>query len=197
MRIDVAHLLRLHFRVIQRVHHDAKSSITVLCRLSNVVSISAHPVAHNLRQNFPSTAAGKFQFFQYQNPRAFSDDKPIPPGIPRTAGFLRRIISRGKCPHGCESAHSHRSNGRFCPARNHGVGVASRNDLVGISHRVSAGCASRTGGLVRTLRVVPDADMSGRQVHDCRGNKKRRNLARASVQQVGMLPLDDIESSDA
>ena len=47
------------------------------------------------------------------------------------------------------------------------------------------------------LRAVADADLPRRHVHNRRGNKERRDLARAAVQQVGVLALDDFESADA
>ena len=47
------------------------------------------------------------------------------------------------------------------------------------------------------LGAVPDAHMPGRQVHDGRRNKERGNLARAAVQHVAVLALDDVEPADA
>ena len=39
-------------------------------------------------------------------------------------------------------------------------------------------------------------NLPGRHVHDGRGNEEGRNLARAALQQVGVLALDNLESAD-
>ena len=44
---------------------------------------------------------------------------------------------------------------------------------------------------------MTDADLSGGEVDDSRGNEERRDLARAAVEQVIVLAFDDIESADA
>ena len=45
--------------------------------------------------------------------------------------------------------------------------------------------------------VVANADLPGGEIDDGRGNEERRDLARAAVQQVGVLALDDVEPADA
>ena len=45
--------------------------------------------------------------------------------------------------------------------------------------------------------AVVDGDVAGGEVDDGAGDEERRDLARAAVQQVGVLALDDVESADA
>ena len=107
----------------------------------------------------------------------------------------RRCAS--KAPHRGKSTDAHRRDGGFGAAGDHHVGIAIFDDASGIANRVRAGGARRAGRLVRTLGVVPNADLPGGEVHDGRRNKERRNLARAAVEQVAVLALDDVESADA
>ena len=47
------------------------------------------------------------------------------------------------------------------------------------------------------LALIANADMPGGQVDDRGRNEKRRNLARAAIEQAEVLALDDIESANA
>ena len=47
------------------------------------------------------------------------------------------------------------------------------------------------------LALMANADLAGSEIDDGRRNEERRDLARAAVEQVGVLALDDIESTDA
>src|SRR6185295_8582266 len=99
--------------------------------------------------------------------------------------------------HGGESADTHGGDSRLGTASDHHIGVATRDDLECVAHRVSARSAGGAGGLVRALCVVANTDMAGGQVNDGGRNKKRRYLPWAAMDEVGMLAFDDIESANA
>ena len=141
--------------------------------------------------------AGKLQFLEYHNARAFADYESVASRIPGTAGLLGIVVPGGKRAHGGESAHSHRSDRSFGAAGNHYIGIATRDDLESIADGVGAGSASRAGGLVRPSRVIADADVPRRQVDDRRRNKKWRDFARPAVQQADVLALNYVESANS
>src|SRR5207237_1165371 len=196
VRIYIAHLLRLHLGVCQRVYHHAISAIALRSWLSDVISIGAHAVTNDLPQNSGSAASCKLQFFQDEYPCAFADDEAVAARIPRAAGLLRFIIARGKCSHRGEPADTHRRDGSLGAASNHHLGITARDDLISVAHRVRARGTSGASSLVWSLGAITNADMSGRKVHDCRRNKEGRNSARAPVQQIAVLAFDHIETTD-
>ena len=53
------------------------------------------------------------------------------------------------------------------------------------------------GGGIRPARSVTNGNISGSKIDDGGRNEKRRNLVGAAVQQLAVLPLDDVESADA
>ena len=182
---------------LQRVQHDAVGAVAIFGRLGDVEGVSAHPIAHDFGHDVGPAAAGKLQFFQHQNAGAFANHKSVASRIPGTAGLLGIVIPGGKRAHGGESADSHRSDGCFRAARDHYVSVAAGDDLESVADGVGARGTSRAGGLVRPPGLVADADMPGGQIDDRGGNEKRRDLARAAIQQIAVLALDHIESADS
>src|SRR5579864_3565186 len=196
MSVDIVHILRLKFGIVKGVQHHPIGPIAVFGRLSDVVSVSAHAVAHNFGQNLGAAPAGKVQFFEDKDSRAFANHEAVASGVPGTAGFLGRLVARRQRAHGSETTYAHRSDSSFGSPRDHDLGVATRDDFVGISDRVRTGSARGARGLVRPSRIVADADVPGREIHDRSGNEKRRDLSRTTIEQIDMLALDHIEAPD-
>ena len=162
-----------------------------------MIGVGAHAVANNFGDDLRATLLGELQFFQDQDARAFADDEAVAVLVPGTAGVMRIVVARGQRAHGGKSADAHGSDGGFGAAGNHHVGVAVLDDARGIANGMRAGGAGGAGGLVRALGVMADADLAGGEIDDGRGNEERRDLARAAVEQVVVLALDDVESADA
>ncbi len=94
-------------------------------------------------------------------------------------------------------ADAQRCDGGFGAAGDHGVGIAALDDAEGIANGVRRGGAGGCGGFVGSARAVLDGDVAGSEVDDGAGDEEGRDLARATGEQVGVLALDDIESTDA
>ncbi len=99
--------------------------------------------------------------------------------------------------HGGEAADAQRGDGGFGAAGDHGVGVAALDDAEGVADGVGGGGAGGGGGLVGAAGAVFDGDVAGGEVDDGAGDEEGRDLAGATVEQVDVLALDDVEAADA
>ena len=149
-------------------------------RLGDVVSISAHTVPNNFRNRFSPARAGMFQLFKDENSGAFAHHKSVAVTVPWAAGFFGLVIARGKRTHRGETTNTERGDCRFSAAGNHHIGIAVLNNAKRIADgmRTRSTCGGR--GFVRPFRAKTHGDVSGRQVHDGRRNKERRNPARTT-----------------
>ncbi len=102
------------------------------------MGIAAHAIAHDFSQNLRPSSAGKFEFFENQDSRAFANHKSVAPRIPGTTGFFGRVVTGRERTHSGETTNAHGGDRGLCPARDHDVGIATRDDLVGIADRVRA-----------------------------------------------------------
>src|ERR1017187_3275754 len=137
------------------------------------------------------------KLFEDKDASAFAHDEAVAIPVPGTTGASRVVIARGEGAHGGESADAHGSDGGFGASGNHHVGIAVLDDAEGIADGVGAGSASRGRRLIRTLGAEAHGNVSGGEVDDGGGNKKRRDLARAALDERGMFALDHVESADA
>src|SRR6516165_3381061 len=119
VRVDVANIFGREFGVLQRRFHHAKSAVAVFRRLGDMIRVTAHPVADNLRKNRRVAPLSMFERLQNQYPRTFSDHESISRGVEWATGLFWLIIARGKCTHGGKPAYAHRGNRRLSAAANH------------------------------------------------------------------------------
>src|SRR5580658_5039405 len=131
MSVDITHHVGSHASIAHRVAHHAEAAFVLGRGLSHVVSIAAHAITGDLRQNAGPALAGKFQFFEDQDARAFANDKTVTVFVPGTAGLLGLVVTRGESAHGSESAHAHGSDRGFGATGNHHVGVVVLDDAEG------------------------------------------------------------------
>ena len=152
--------------------------------------VGAHAVADDFTENLRAACLGELQLFQDEDARAFADHKAVAILVQGAAGVVGIIVAGGEGLHGGESAHTQRGDGGFCTTRDHGVGIAALDDAISVANGVCGGGAGRGRCLIRALGAVADRDMAGSQVHDRCGNEERRDLARATGHQAGVLALD-------
>ena len=96
-----------------------------------------------------------------------------------------------------ESANTHAGNRSLGAPRDHHIGIAVLNNAEGVANRMRARRAGRGRRFIRSLGPMAHGNLSGSQVNDGRGNEKRRDLARATLHQCGVLPLDDVEPANS
>src|SRR3954469_13139743 len=96
VRVDVADLVAPDARVFHGLIHHAEAAFVLGCGLRDVIRIAAHAVADDLRQYVRATLIRAFEFFEDQNPRAFTDDEAVASLIERTAGLLGFIVAGRK-----------------------------------------------------------------------------------------------------
>src|SRR3974390_2152542 len=187
MGIHVADLLGLDASVAHSIAHNAEATFAIFRRLSDVISVGAHTIARYFRDDAGAAFFRVLEFFQDKDARTLTDDEAVAVLVPGAAGVLGVIVAGGKRAHGSEASDAHRRDRSFGAAGNHHVGIAVHDDASGVADGMGAGRACGTRRFVGALGVVPNADLPGGQVHNRCGNKERRNLARAAVEQVGVL----------
>src|SRR6185312_7396685 len=92
VHVDVIDLLWLHTGISHGGDHHAISTFALFCRLRNVISISAHAVPDDLREDRSTATAREFQFLENQDACAFSDYEAVAIDIKWAAGFFRSIV---------------------------------------------------------------------------------------------------------
>src|SRR5580765_2479618 len=100
MGVDVLNLLWLYLGILESIEHDAVGAVAVFRRLGDVISIPAHAITDNFSHDPRTAPAGKLQFLEHHNARAFADYESVAPRIPGTAGLLGIVITGGKGTHG-------------------------------------------------------------------------------------------------
>src|SRR5438105_3627909 len=148
--------------------------------LRDVVSVSAHAIAYDFCDWLGPTRAGMFQLFKDENSGAFAHHKSVAVTVPWAAGFFGLVIARGKRTHRGETTNTERGDCRFSAAGNHHIGIAVLNNAKRIADGMRTRSTCGGSGFVGPFRAKTHGDVSGREVHDGRRNKKRRNLARTT-----------------
>src|ERR1700738_2343901 len=107
------------------------------------------------------------------------------------------VIARGKRFHGRKPAYTHGGYGSFRAAADHHFRGATLDNFEGVANGMgrSGACGSSRG--VRPLSPIADGNMAGSEVYDSRGNKERRDAARAALHQFNVFALNDVETTDA
>src|SRR5436305_2349706 len=154
-------------------------------------------VAYDFREDGSVAPLRMFEAFKNKASRAFANDESIAARVPRTAGVLGIVIARGERLHRGKSTDPHGGDGSFSAAANHHFRGSTLDNLEGVANGMSRSGARRGGGGIRSARAITNGNLSGRQIDNGGRDEKGRNLARAAVQQLAMLALDDVESTDA
>src|SRR5436305_1017727 len=154
-------------------------------------------VAYDFREDGSVAPLRMFEAFKNKDSRAFANDESIAARVPRTAGVLGIVIARGERLHRGKSTDPHGGDGSFSAAANHHFRGSTLDNLEGVANGMSRSGARRGGGGIRSARAITNGNLSGRQIDNGGRDEKGRHLARAAVQQLAMLALDDVESTDA
>ena len=162
-----------------------------------MVSVGAHAVADDLGENFCAAGLGVLQLFEDQDAGAFPNHETVAILVEGPAGVFGVVVAGGEGAHGGESTDAHGSDGRFGTTGDHHIGIVALDDAIRVADGVGTGGAGGGGGFVGAFGAVADAHLARGKINDGRGNKKRRNFARAALQHVVVLALDHVESADA
>src|SRR5512146_2783408 len=99
MGVDVAHLLGLDARVLERGAHAALRTLTIRRNTGHVIGIGAHAVANHLGQNLCTPSLCKLEFFKDENACALTDHETVAILVERTACLSGLILARRKRTH--------------------------------------------------------------------------------------------------
>src|SRR5260370_3805764 len=160
MRVNVSYLLGFDSRIANRRAHDAVSAIAIFCRLRNVIGISGHAIADNLRNDGSMAFLRMVQRFKNQDASAFPYDKAVALGVKRAAGALRLIVARRERFHGRESTNTHRRDPRFRAAADHSFGISPLYNPKRIAHTVGGYLTGRGRGRIWPPRAASNLNHS-------------------------------------
>ena len=166
--------------------HGATAAIAFGSHAGHVVGVAAH-----------AAGLGELELLENEDAGAFAADEAVAILVKGAAGVGGVVVAGGEGLHGSEAADRERRDGSLGATGDHGVGVAALDDAEGVADGVRGTGAGGGGGLVGTLGAVLDGDVAGGEVNDGRGDEEGRDLARAAVEHVGVLALDDVETADA
>ena len=105
--------------------------------------IGRRAVADDLAVNLARAGLGVLKFLKHQHPRPFADDEAVAIAVEGPAGLRGLVVSGRQCGQQNEAGHAERMDHAVGAAREHDVGAAVADHLVGLPDRLGAG---RAGG---------------------------------------------------
>ncbi len=169
----------------------------IIGRSRDVVGVSRQTIPEDLSIDGGLSGEGPVEGLQDHHPGPLSQHKTVSVPVEWTRGMLRIIVPRGKGPGRRKARHSQRSEGRFGATGQHGIGVPSPDDVIGIPDAVDTGCTSCHGAGIRPFEAHADCDLPGGQVDENHRNEEGRYLTRPSLHQLGVVVLDSADSPDS
>ena len=138
-----------------------------------------------------------FVFFQHHHPGAFAHHKAVAAFVPRARGGGRVVVAGGQRFHGGKTADAQGTNRAFGTAGHHYIGIAVHNHARGVANAVRTGGTGRHHAVAGALIAFEDGDVSGNQVNQRAGNKKRIDFAGALLKHGFGGGLDGGQPADA
>ena len=138
-----------------------------------MVCVGRHAVPDDFRIDGRAATLRVLELLEDDHTRALADDEAVAVLVEGPAGARRLVVARRQRPELAEPADTHRRDRRLAAARDHGVGVASLDDLVGVADGVRRGGACRAGRRVRSLRAEPNRHLARGEIDDGRWNEER------------------------
>src|SRR5215472_7719125 len=83
--IDIVNIGRTHSGIAHRVLHYPESALVFRRRLSDVIRVAAHSVAHDFGNGLGAAPTRMLQLFEDQDSRSFANHESVPGAVPRTA----------------------------------------------------------------------------------------------------------------
>ena len=160
-------------------------------------SIGAHAVTGQFRQDVGSPGLREVVILEHHHTGAFARDKPVAGVVEGPRGPLRLIVTSRESLHVGETGETQRGNGRFCPARHHGLGIAALDDARGLADGMVAGGAGGGDREVGSLETVPHRHHPRTHVDDQHRNQERRDAPRSLFQKLDLVGLGGLQTSDA
>jgi len=195
--VDVVDLVGRDAGYLERVSHGTGAAFAFGGHTGHVEGVGGEAVADDFGEDLCAACLGELEIFEDEDACAFADDEAVAVLVEGAGGVLGVVVAGGECAHGGKARDAERGDGGFGAAGDHGVGVAALDETEGVTDSVGGGGAGCGGGLVGAAGAVFDGDVAGGEVDDGAGDEEGRDLARATVEQVDVLALDDVESADA
>ena len=159
--------------------------------------VAAHAVADDFGQDGRAAPFGEFEFFENQDARAFADDESVAIAVEGPRSVRGIVVALRQARAWPRIRRRPWGDAGLGAAADHDVGIVALDDFEGIADGMGAGGAGRRGGRVRAFGAGANGDVAGGQIDDGGRDEEGRDAARAVLQQVLVLALDDLESADA
>ena len=141
-----------------------------------------------------------FKFLEDEHTCAFAHDETVAAGAEGSAGTCGVIVAGREGMHGIEASHSARSDGSFCTAGHHDIGLAETDEVEGGRDGVGAGGTCRGGGVVGAMEAILYGNLSGSDVCNHLGDEEgvEARTAFCTVDSVvGNLLFEGVDTADA
>ena len=171
--VDVVNVFRLHSGIFECILHNECGTESFGVRCSDVVCIGAHSHAGKFAVDLCTAGLGMFKFLKDEHTCTFAHDEAVAAGAEGAAGTCGVVVAGREGMHGIEASYSARSDGSFCTAGYHDVGLAETDEVKGGSNGVGAGCTCRGGGVVGAMEAILYGNLSGSDVGNHLGDEER------------------------
>ena len=133
---------------------------------SDVVGVCGHAAANHLAVNFGAPGTGVLEIFEDDGPGAFAQHETVACGVEWPGGPRRIVVPRRQRLQRIESTDAALHHRCFGSTGHNGICLAKANGVEGVDERMRGACTSRHRGVVGSPQVVPNADVSRRDVGD-------------------------------
>ena len=195
MCIDVHNIFHGCTGFLDCPFHGGSSSHSVLCRRSDVVSITGGTITDYLCQNVCSSCLCMFQILQNNHTSALAHDKSIAVFV-KGNGAALRILASGQSRQCCESSYTDGADTALGSACQHYVCITGLDASVSLTNRMRSGCTGSYHVQALTFQAVSDGNISCCHIGNHHGNHQRIHTVRSFFYQFGILFFHYLQTSD-
>ena len=195
MCIDVHNIFHSGTGFLDCPFHCGSSSHSVLCRRSDVVSITGGTISDYLCQNVCSSCLCVFQILQNNHTSALAHDKSITVFV-KGNGATLRILTSGQSSQCCESSYTDGADTALGSACQHYVCITGLDASVSLTNRMRSGCTGSYYVKTLTFQAISDGNISCCHIGNHHGHHQRIHTIRSFFYQFGILFFHYLKTSD-
>src|SRR5258708_7197809 len=138
-----------------------------------------------------------FQFFDYEDARAFAQHEAVAVAVERPSGCLRVIVARRKSTRRAKTTEAHSRYRPFRAARYHDIRVAPLDRPQRVADGIARRGAGGRNGRIGTAQLEVNRDRAAGIVGNHLGNDEGADPARTTLNKAAVLLFKLVESADA
>lgn len=166
MDIDVVDVGGLETAVAESLCHDARSTIALWMRRSDVICVARVTTASEFAIDMSTTLHGMLVLLENEACTTLTHDETVAVLIERAGSGLRVIVACGESLHGGESTYAGDGYGSFGAAGYDCIGAAETDKVEGYAYGCRRRCACGDGAEIGTAEAVANRDVAGCDIGD-------------------------------